>query len=131
MAHKFNSVPDKRQIEELVKKADFSSINAVLSPFREHQVVKLLKELSTVDQAVIFRSLNKNRAGKIFSNLSLKHQHELVHAFSDEHVVELIEHMHKDARTSLLEELPANVVSTVLASVVNPFCKWRHYVVPV
>lgn len=92
---------------------------------------KLLESLDPKDCAFAFRLIPKDEASKVFSCMSSSMQAHLVDLFTQSELKEVIDSLYMDDTVDLLEDLPANLVKRILASVdpqkrniINKLCKY-------
>jgi len=65
---------------------------------------------------MVFRMLTKERAAEIFTELDAPEQTYIINSVSDQELGAIIEELYVDDAVDLMEELPANVVSRVMAT---------------
>ncbi|MGI6394921.1 MAG: magnesium transporter [bacterium] len=108
------NIKDSHNFEQLVKKRDFKAVREVLCNLRDADVAFFIEELSVENAIIVFRSLPKSRAAKIFAYLSSDMQEHIVRAITDNEVSSIINQLFVDDAADFLEELPANIVKRVL-----------------
>lgn len=74
-----------------------------------------MSRLSTTDQAVLFRLLDKDRASQVFEYLDVAHQAELLEELTGGRSAELLLGLPDDDRAQLLGEMPAKVAARMMA----------------
>lgn len=77
-------------------------------------VVDELGRMDRVNRASAFRVLPKDRALAVFEDLDAPLQHELIDAMRKTRTAEIFAQLDPDDRASMLEELPAGVVTQLL-----------------
>ncbi|MGO1560393.1 Mg/Co/Ni transporter MgtE / CBS domain [Actinomycetales bacterium JB111] len=102
------------RIDPLIDARDFPAIVEAISPASVDEVASLLKRLTVTEGAVVFRLLTKDRAVRVFEQLSAGVQSDLVHALKDAEVAEIFADLDPDDRVELLDELPATLAPRLL-----------------
>ncbi|MBQ7624885.1 MAG: magnesium transporter [Clostridia bacterium] len=74
-------------------------------------------ELSEEDLPIVFRILPKELAAEVFAEMDSDLTEALIKSFSDKELKSVMNEMFIDDAVDLIEEMPANVVSRILASV--------------
>ncbi len=74
-------------------------------------------ELSEEDLPILFRILPKELAAEVFAEMDSDLTEALIKSFSDKELKSVMDEMFIDDAVDLIEEMPANVVSRILASV--------------
>ena len=97
------------EIEALIRARDFTTLRDVLDDMLPPELAEVIAEIPREDRAVVFRLLPKQVATETFEYLGFDTQEELLHALAREEVIGIMNDMHPDDRTALLEELPGTV----------------------
>ena len=106
----------KESIEAYLESKDINSLKKVLNDSEEWDVFGAIKELSSEEQVIAYRLLNKERALFVFEQLETSDQQKLLNSFTQEKAIETISELDPDDRVRLLEELPAMVAKKLIAS---------------
>jgi magnesium transporter len=80
----------------------------------EVDIAELLEKLPAEKSIVAFRTLPKEVAAEVFSNLESDTQQYLVESITDQELHEILEDLSVDDAVDMVEELPANMVKRVL-----------------
>lgn len=107
---------NNQELFNLLEKGDFSTLQKELSELNVVDIAEFLEELETHDIIKVFRILPKDISANVFSYLEAEHQTGIVTAITDKELASLIDDMFLDDTVDFLEEVPANVVTRVLAS---------------
>ena len=83
----------------------------------EVDIASLLSTLSDKELALAFRLIPKDKAAEVFSNMDSSMQTYLVTMFTEKELKELLDDLYMDDTVDMLEELPANLVKRILATV--------------
>ncbi|SDK12584.1 magnesium transporter [Natronincola ferrireducens] len=75
-----------------------------------------MRELSSEEQAIVYRLLSKDKALLVFEQLDTQLQQKLLSSFTEDKVIEMISELAPDDRVRLLDELPAKVTKKLIAS---------------
>ncbi len=119
------------QIIELAEKGEISALREMLSEINVVDVALLIEELETKNKLRTFRVLPKDISAEVFSYLEPETQAELVRSITDAELERLLDEMFLDDTVDFLEEVPASVVTRVLAhsdpetrKLINRFLKY-------
>lgn len=119
------------QIIELAEKGEISALREMLSEINVVDVALLIEELETKNRLRTFRVLPKDISAEVFSYLEPDTQAELVRSITDSELERLLDEMFLDDTVDFLEEVPASVVTRVLAhsdpetrKLINRFLKY-------
>ena len=73
-----------------------------------------MEELPTDDLLIFFRLLPKELAAEAFVEVDGDIQEDLIRAFSDKEISEVMSKLYVDDAVDMIEEMPANVVRRIL-----------------
>ena len=102
------------ELRELLESRNLKELRARLSDMNEVDVAQFLCELEPEDARILFRTLPKQMAADVFSNLESDVQQVILESATDNELKLIIEELYVDDAVDMLEELPANVVKRVL-----------------
>jgi magnesium transporter len=71
-------------------------------------------ELEERDLTLIYRLLNKELAAEVFVNMEPEYQEQLIRAFSDTELREVLDELYVDDAVDLIEEMPSSLVKRIL-----------------
>lgn len=121
----------KKNFIQLLSSKEYKKAQSVLTQNNAIDNAKLLESLDPKDCAFAFRLIPKDEASKVFSCMSSSMQAHLVDLFTQSELKEVIDSIYMDDTVDLLEDLPANLVKRILASVdpqkrniINKLCKY-------
>ncbi|AIA29518.1 magnesium transporter [Mycoplasmopsis californica] len=107
------------QVKNLIKKTVISKdIKATRALIDEHpyaDIASALGELSNDEQLTFLRMLKTDDAAEVFSYLETEQQTQLALSFTEEWGMKLLQELQSDELADVLEELPANVTSKIIA----------------
>lgn len=122
---------EKENFIQLLSSKEYKKAQSVLTQNNAIDNAKLLESLDPKDCAFAFRLIPKDEASKVFSCMSSSMQAHLVDLFTQSELKEVIDSLYMDDTVDLLEDLPANLVKRILASVdpqkrniINKLCKY-------
>ena len=95
---------DKDIFIKLLAQREFKAVRSILDVMNEVDIASLLSTLSDKELALAFRLIPKDKAAEVFSNM-------------DSSMQELLDDLYMDDTVDMLEELPANLVKRILATV--------------
>ena len=108
---------DKDIFIKLLAQREFKAVRIILDVMNEVDIASLLSTLSDKELALAFRLIPKDKAAEVFSNMDTSMQTYLVTMFTEKELKELLDDLYMDDTVDMLEELPANLVKRILATV--------------
>lgn len=108
---------DKDIFIKLLAQREFKAVRSILDVMNEVDIASLLSTLSDKELALAFRLIPKDKAAEVFSNMDSSMQTYLVTMFTEKELKELLDDLYMDDTVDMLEELPANLVKRILATV--------------
>ena len=93
----------------------FSTIKDILREMNTVDIAQAISEADPENQVKIFRLLPKDSSAEVFSYLDSDTQETVINSITNIEVHNLVEDMFIDDAVDFLEEVPANVVTRVLA----------------
>ena len=102
---------------KLLEQREFKAVRSILDVMNEVDIASLLSTLSDKELALAFRLIPKDKAAEVFSNMDTSMQTYLVTMFTEKELKELLDDLYMDDTVDMLEELPANLVKRILATV--------------
>ena len=108
---------DKDIFIKLLAQREFKAVRSILDVMNEVDIASLLSTLSDKELALAFRLIPKDKAAEVFSNMDTSMQTYLVTMFTEKELKELLDDLYMDDTVDMLEELPANLVKLILATV--------------
>lgn len=108
---------DKDIFIKLLAQREFKAVRSILDVMNEVDIASLLSTLSDKELALAFRLIPKDKAAVVFSNMDTSMQTYLVTMFTEKELKELLDDLYMDDTVDMLEELPANLVKRILATV--------------
>lgn len=126
---------ENQSITEIITKMltnnKFSALKEMLSEMNVVDIAQSMEEMEDEQQVRIFRLLPKDSSAEVFSYLDSDVQSYIVDTITSKELQFLIEDMFIDDAVDFLEEVPANVVTKVLAhtnsetrNLINKFLKY-------
>lgn len=101
------------ELEAFIASRDFSGLQAVFKEMLVPDIAEVIEDIKPTDRAVLFRLLPKQIAMETFEYLDGTAQRELLAELGKAEVVSLLDEMHPDDRTALLEDLPGTITPFV------------------
>ena len=108
---------DKDIFIKLLAQREFKAVRSILDVMNEVDIASLLSTLSDKELALAFRLIPTDKAAEVFSNMDTSMQTYLVTMFTEKELKELLDDLYMDDTVDMLEELPANLVKRILATV--------------
>ncbi|MBQ2118936.1 MAG: magnesium transporter [Clostridia bacterium] len=103
-------------LSEKIGEKDFKTLRELLHETNPVDVAEALAELPERELTICFRMLDKDTASEVFSGMEPDAQELLIRSLSDKELKEIVDDMWTDDAADLVEEMPANVVSRILAA---------------
>ena len=120
-----------KQIEEHISKGEISFLREILTELNVVDAAQIMEELADKNRLTVFRVLPKDISAEVFSYLEPDTQADIVRMITDAELERLLDEMFLDDTVDFLEEVPASVVTRVLAhsdpetrKLINRFLKY-------
>ena len=107
----------EQSAEQLAKSLatnDIAAIAMIFHPLGTTETLEQLERLNTIDRALAYRTLPKDRAVEVFERLDASLQADLVAGLQEKDVAEVFAALSPDDRVALLDELPASVANRLI-----------------
>ena len=104
----------KEKIQVLIGEKNVDALKEMLRTIETVELLHTFYDLSSEEQVVLFRLLNKNDALALFEQLDTEEQENLIRSFTDDKTIEMVNELAPDDRVKLLDELPATVAKKLL-----------------
>ncbi len=104
------------EISEMIKEKRFSELKTYLNETNPADIAELLNELPKEHYMILYRLLPKELAAEVFVDLDTDLQEELIDAFSDVELKQILNELYLDDTVDIIEEMPATVVRRILAN---------------
>ena len=101
-------------LTELLHNKKWKELKEILDEMNEQDIAELFMELEERDLTLIYRLLNKELAAEVFVNMEREYQEQLIRAFSDTELREVLDELYVDDAVDLIEEMPATLVKRIL-----------------
>lgn len=119
------------QIVQYAEKGEISALRDLLCELNVVDTAQLIEELEPKNRLRAFRVLPKDFSAEVFAYFEPETQAELVRSITDSELERLLDEMFLDDTVDFLEEVPASVVTRVLAhsdpetrKLINKFLKY-------
>ena len=119
------------QIEEHISKGEISFLREILTELNVVDAAQIMEDLADKNRLTVFRVLPKSISAEVFSYLEPDTQADIVRMITDAELERLLDEMFLDDTVDFLEEVPASVVTRVLAhsdpetrKLINRFLKY-------
>ncbi len=116
------------EILTLLDEKKFLQVKDRLNEQNPIDLAELLSELPEERRPVLFRLLSKELAAEVFVEMDHDVQHALIQSFTDKELRDILNEMFLDDTVDLIEEMPANVVSRIIANTDAETRKWINEV---
>lgn len=105
----------RAQLQMLLEQNNLQGAKALLVPVQPADIAEAIEGLPETMQAIAFRLLSKREAIEVYEYLDSSVQQALIQDFRRQDVLEIVDKMSPDDRVKLFDELPAKVVTRLLA----------------
>lgn len=102
------------RLQELLENRRFAEVHKMLESVNSADIPSIFEELDEEQIVVVYRLLSKDIAAEVFVELDSDMQEELINAFTDKELKNVIDDLFMDDTVDLIEEMPANVVKRIL-----------------
>ncbi|MCS4537087.1 magnesium transporter [Mycoplasma sp. CSL7475-4] len=105
----------QNDIKLIVEAKDIKGARNLIDEVPNADIADALEELSHDEQITFLRMLKTPDAAEVFSYLETEHQTQLALGFTEEWSMKMLQELQSDELADVLEELPANVTSKIIA----------------
>ena len=103
------------RLKDSLESRKFADLRIVLLDMEPADIANFMEEmLNEKEQIMFFRLLPKELASDVFIEIDTDMQENLIKAFTDKELKEVIDDMFLDDTVDVIEEMPANVVKRIL-----------------
>lgn len=102
------------QMERLYQEKRYSELKEMLAEENPADIAALLEEFKAKQQTMFFRLLPKEKAAETFVEFDADTQEDIIRAFSDTELKEVLDELYLDDAADLVEEMPATLVRRIL-----------------
>jgi magnesium transporter len=103
------------QLRLMLEQNNLEGAKSLLLPVQPVDIAEAIGDLPETMQLIAFRLLNKDEAIDVYEHLDYSIQESLIQEFKRQEVLDIVDKMSPDDRVRLFDELPASVVSRILA----------------
>lgn len=101
-------------LTDLLHQKRWQELKNILNEMNEQDIAELFMELEERDLTLIYRLLPKELAAEVFVNMEPEYQEQLIRAFSDSELREVLDELYVDDAVDLIEEMPSTLVKRIL-----------------
>lgn len=101
-------------LKELLEKKNWKALKDLLDEMNEQDIAEIFMELEERELTLVYRLLNKELAAEVFVNMEPEYQEQLIRAFSDTELREVLDELYVDDAVDLIEEMPSSLVKRIL-----------------
>lgn len=105
----------RSQLQILLQQNNLEGAKSLLVPVQPVDIAEAIEDLPESMQVIAFRLLAKTEAIDVYEHLDSTVQQALIEEFKRQEVLDIVDKMSPDDRAKLFDELPASVVSRILA----------------
>jgi magnesium transporter len=105
----------RSQLQMLLEQGNLQGAKALLVPVQPADIAEAIGGLPETMQVIAFRLLSKAEAIEVYEYLDYSVQETLVEEFKRQEVLDIVDKMSPDDRARLFDELPAKIVTRLLA----------------
>ena len=106
------------EIKELVANKKFTTLKRKLEEMNSADISELLDELEDKESVIIvFRLLQKEKAGETFSHMESDMREKLIQDLTDAELKNVLDELFMDDTVDLIEEMPSNIVPKILKAI--------------
>lgn len=104
------------QLTDFLNTRRYVNFRERLSELQPVEIAEFFAELPAARLPAVFKLLSKDQAADVFAELDVEEQKRIIGAMSDRELSVIVEDLSLDDAVDMLEELPANIVSRVMAN---------------
>ena len=94
----------------------FAELKTIMGQMNPADVANIIESADGRDVIALFRLLPKELATEAFAYIDSEQQEQLILAFTDRELKEVVDELFLDDTVDLIEEMPANIVNRILKS---------------
>ena len=110
-----HNVTVESTLTALMENRKYAAVKDMLVTMNPADIASIFDELDEDKIPLMFRLLPKSLAADTFVEMESEHQERLIRGFSDKELGEVVDELNVDDAADLADEMPANVVSRILA----------------
>ncbi len=103
-------------VATLLVGGDYAKLRLILTELEPFDLAEICEQLNESHLPIVFRILPKDTAAECFANMSSDLQELLIKRMSDAELKAMLDEMFVDDTVDIIEEMPANVASRLLAN---------------
>ena len=101
-------------VMNLFRQKKFAELKTIMGQMNPADVANIIESADGRDVIALFRLLPKELATEAFAYIDSEQQEQLILAFTDRELREVIDELFLDDTVTLIEEMPANIVNRIL-----------------
>ena len=101
-------------VMNLFRQRKFAELKAIMGQMNPADVANIIESADGRDVIALFRLLPKELATEAFAYIDPEQQEQLILAFTDRELKEVIDELFLDDTVDLIEEMPASIVNRIL-----------------
>lgn len=101
-------------VMNLFRQKKYAELKTIMSQMNPADVANIIESADGRDVIALFRLLPKELATEAFAYIDSEQQEQLILAFTDRELKEVIDELFLDDTVDLIEEMPANIVNRIL-----------------
>ncbi len=126
-------MPEDEEINviDLLQEKKYGQLKEELAKLNEVDIAEIFGDVSDEDLIRLFRLLDKDMAGDVFSYIEPESQERLIECMNDKEIREVLDDMFLDDTVDLIGEMPAGIVNRLLKNstpdmrgLINQFLKY-------
>ena len=102
------------EIVKLLEQNKLAELKEILINENPIDIAEVFEDFPKEKDLIIFKLLPKDFSSEVFSYLSPEKQQEVIENITDEEIKFIVEDMYLDDTVDFIEEMPANIVDTIL-----------------
>ncbi|MDO5714312.1 MAG: magnesium transporter [Tissierellia bacterium] len=106
----------EKYFRHLIDTKDLKNLQEEVSKMNEADLAEILEDFDERETLLIFRMLPKDLSIAVFTYMTPSQQRRLVSSITDEELQSILKDLYFDDRIDVLEEMPAGVVTKIIAN---------------
>ncbi len=111
---KDSELPESETLTELIKSGSYREFKRTVSELQPADIAEIMYSIPREYEAKFYRLLPKDTAAEVFVELEPELQENIINAFTDRELSDVLNELYLDDTVDIIEEMPANLVKRIL-----------------
>jgi magnesium transporter len=110
------SLPTPEELCRFIDEKEIKKIRELTADVPHVDMAEILSDMKKLYRIRLFRLLLKEQAAQVFVEMDAESQKDIIDAYSDAELSEMLSELYLDDTVDLIEEMPANVVRRIIGN---------------